>query len=126
MKIGPGIPDFDRRFVAAEETRSMVREFMGALNPVSMPCDSTAQVFTTPQGGRIGFIASESEPFCGDCSRLRLSATGTLRPCLMVDAGISLRHARLEDYPELVSRVVAEKPEGRLAEMTQGMYQVGG
>jgi cyclic pyranopterin phosphate synthase len=32
--------------------------------------------------GRVGFISSMSEPFCGDCSRLRLSATGKIRPCL--------------------------------------------
>lgn len=32
--------------------------------------------------GRVGFIASLSEPFCSDCNRLRLSSNGKIRPCL--------------------------------------------
>jgi len=32
--------------------------------------------------GRVGFIASLSEPFCSSCTRLRLSSTGKIRPCL--------------------------------------------
>lgn len=126
MKIGPGQEDFKRRFIPAAQTRDRLREAAGGLDSVAMPRDSTAQVFTTPQGGRVGFIASESEPFCGDCSRLRLSATGTLRPCLMLNTGISLRHARPEEYPDLVAQVVAKKPEGRIVEIAQGMYQIGG
>jgi cyclic pyranopterin phosphate synthase len=32
--------------------------------------------------GRVGFIASLSEPFCDTCSRMRLTADGSIRPCL--------------------------------------------
>jgi cyclic pyranopterin phosphate synthase len=32
--------------------------------------------------GEIGFISPVTEPFCGDCNRIRLTAEGTLRPCL--------------------------------------------
>ena len=32
--------------------------------------------------GRIGFINPVSEPFCGDCNRIRLTAEGRLRTCL--------------------------------------------
>ena len=78
MKIGPGINDFETRFVPAREIRSKLQEALGMLTAVSMPHDSTAKVYATSEGGRIGIIASESEPFCGDCSRLRLSATGML------------------------------------------------
>jgi cyclic pyranopterin phosphate synthase len=45
--------------------------------------DRPAQAFTIRGGrGRVGFIASLSEPFCGDCSRMRLTADGKIRPCL--------------------------------------------
>lgn len=45
--------------------------------------DRPAQLFAVEGGrGRIGFIASLSEPFCGDCSRMRLTADGRIRPCL--------------------------------------------
>jgi GTP 3',8-cyclase len=36
----------------------------------------------TDGGGRVGFIASVSRPFCGNCNRLRLTADGKLRYCL--------------------------------------------
>jgi len=41
--------------------------------------------------GEIGFIASVSEPFCGDCSRARLSAIGSLYTCLFSARGHDLR-----------------------------------
>ena len=41
--------------------------------------------------GEIGFISSVTEPFCGSCSRARLSADGTLYTCLFATAGTSLK-----------------------------------
>jgi len=41
-------------------------------------------------GGIIGFITSVSEPFCSNCSRLRLTARGTLRPCLFSSLEINI------------------------------------
>jgi cyclic pyranopterin phosphate synthase len=41
--------------------------------------------------GEIGFISSVTEPFCGDCSRARLSADGKLYTCLFANAGHDLR-----------------------------------
>ena len=43
--------------------------------------------------GEIGFISSVTEPFCGACSRARLSADGTLYTCLFATEGTSLRAA---------------------------------
>jgi len=41
--------------------------------------------------GEIGFISSVSQPFCGDCSRARLSADGHMYTCLFARAGHDLR-----------------------------------
>jgi cyclic pyranopterin phosphate synthase len=41
--------------------------------------------------GEIGFISSITQPFCGDCSRARLSSDGKLHTCLFATDGISLR-----------------------------------
>ena len=41
--------------------------------------------------GEIGFISSVSQPFCGDCSRARLSADGKLYTCLFAQTGFDLR-----------------------------------
>jgi cyclic pyranopterin phosphate synthase len=42
-------------------------------------------------GGEVGFIASVTQPFCGDCSRARLAADGVLHTCLFATAGHDLR-----------------------------------
>ncbi len=44
-------------------------------------------------GGEIGIISSVSEPFCGDCARARLSATGSIYTCLFASGGHDLRPA---------------------------------
>jgi cyclic pyranopterin phosphate synthase len=41
--------------------------------------------------GEIGFISSVTRPFCGDCTRARLSSDGTLYTCLFATRGTSLR-----------------------------------
>ena len=41
--------------------------------------------------GEIGFISSISQPFCGDCSRARLSSDGVLYTCLFATHGLDLR-----------------------------------
>jgi cyclic pyranopterin phosphate synthase len=42
-------------------------------------------------GGEIGVIASVTQPFCGDCTRARLSADGSLYTCLFANRGHDLR-----------------------------------
>jgi cyclic pyranopterin phosphate synthase len=44
----------------------------------------------TDGGGEVGFISSVSAPFCGDCTRLRLSAEGKLYTCLFGSDGTDL------------------------------------
>ena len=41
--------------------------------------------------GEIGVIASVSQPFCGDCTRARVSADGQLYTCLFATTGHDLR-----------------------------------
>ena len=41
--------------------------------------------------GEIGIITSVSKPFCGDCSRARLTTDGTLVTCLFANSGTDLR-----------------------------------
>jgi cyclic pyranopterin phosphate synthase len=64
------------------EVRAIVeREF--ALEPEPREPHATARVYRFADGrGRLGFINPVSEPFCGDCNRIRLTADGRLRTCL--------------------------------------------
>lgn len=54
--------------------------------------DGEARVYRLPGArGTIGFISPVSNPFCGDCNRLRLTADGELRMCLLRDDEVQLR-----------------------------------
>jgi cyclic pyranopterin phosphate synthase len=50
-----------------------------------------ARRYRTPEGGEIGLITSITAPFCGDCTRARLSADGHLFTCLFAHRGKDLR-----------------------------------
>lgn len=125
MKVGPADQEHGKRFVPADE---MIRVLQAdtSLIPERVEADSTSFVYRTAGGGRLGFIASETKPFCGACSRLRLSATGKLRSCLFSDTGVSLKGREPADYPDLLREVMALKPTGRLPRIPQPMNQIGG
>jgi cyclic pyranopterin phosphate synthase len=50
----------------------------------------TAMRYRTARGGEIGVIASVTQPFCGDCTRARITADGTLFTCLFASHGVGL------------------------------------
>jgi cyclic pyranopterin phosphate synthase len=55
---------------------------------------ATARVYRFADGkGKIGFINPVSEPFCGDCDRIRITAEGKLRTCLFSMHEYDLRGA---------------------------------
>ena len=73
--------------VTAEEIRGMLTE----LEPIeSQYRGEVAKRYRLPQGGEVGLITSVTEPFCGDCSRARLSADGHLYTCLFASQGLDL------------------------------------
>ncbi len=72
-------------------------------------------------GGEVGFISSVTQPFCGDCSRARLSADGKLYTCLFAAEGADLRSplrggANDEELATLV-RAVWERRIDRYSEL---------
>jgi cyclic pyranopterin phosphate synthase len=68
--------------LTGEEIRTAI-ESVYRLEPLLRQPSSTARVYRFADGtGSIGFINPVSEPFCGDCNRIRLTADGRLRTCL--------------------------------------------
>ena len=72
-----------------------LRERIGARWPLrALPANYGGEVAQRWEfidgGGEIGFISSVSEPFCGDCTRARLSADGRLYTCLFANSGHDL------------------------------------
>ena len=58
--------------------------------------------------GEIGVISSVTQPFCGDCSRLRLSADGQIFGCLFARVGTDLRAALRASEDEAAIRTLVE------------------
>ncbi len=62
------------------------------LEPVGRERHGTARRYRFADGnGSMGFISPVSEPFCGDCNRIRLTAEGELRTCLFSMTETDLR-----------------------------------
>lgn len=77
---------YEQRFMPGRETRTIIEAAHGPLVSVPTEPSAPARRFRVPGwAGTIGFINSVSEPFCGACSRMRLTSDGHLRPCLMND-----------------------------------------
>lgn len=125
MKIGPSRDRYAELFISAGAVIERLRS-QTELTPLQSEPDATAFSFRTGEGAELGFIASESRPFCSSCSRLRLSARGMLRACLMSEAGISLAGVPESEFGSVLQRVLPMKPIGRLPEIAQPMNQIGG
>jgi cyclic pyranopterin phosphate synthase len=65
---------------------------LGALDPGYRGEVAKRYAFADGQG-EVGFISSVSQPFCGDCTRARLSSDGVLYTCLFATRGTSVRDA---------------------------------
>ena len=78
--------------LTGDEIRAMI-DAVYPLEPEPREPHATARVYRFADGrGKIGFINPVSEPFCGDCNRIRLTAEGKLRTCLF-----SLNETNLRD-----------------------------
>ena len=72
----------DDQVLTGAEIRAAI-EAVYPLEPLARERSATARVYRFADGhGKIGFINPVSEPFCGDCNRIRLTADGRLRTCL--------------------------------------------
>ncbi len=86
--------------------------------------------------GILGFISSVTEPFCAGCGRIRVTADGKLRLCLLRDAEVDLltpmrAGIRFDELKALIRDAVWRKPWGHglpegVVPQTRVMSQIGG
>ena len=78
--------------ITADEILALIgSEFPLEPMPPTHPGEVAERFRYADGGGEIGIIASVSRPFCGDCSRARISADGQLYTCLFATRGHDLR-----------------------------------
>lgn len=83
MPIGNGELFDQRAWIPSEELRQRIRAKWG-LEEAVIQGNGPADIFQIPGAkGTLGFISQMSECFCDRCNRMRLSADGWLRPCLL-------------------------------------------
>lgn len=129
----------DERVVPVAEIRARLEAAFGPLLPAPRPdLAQPATDFRFADGrGRIGLIAPVSEPFCGACNRLRITAEGQLRNCLFStdewDARKIMRTGGSDaELAALMRACIARKQPGRGSDSTEfirperSMYQIGG
>jgi GTP 3',8-cyclase len=141
MPIGNDELFSDRGWISSESIRQQIREKWG-LTEAQVQGNGPADVFAIPGAkGTLGFISQMSECFCDRCNRMRLSADGWLRPCLLNETGqldlkTSLRNGvSTAQLRSQVQDLLALKPEinykGRESGSETGSYrrtmsQIGG
>jgi cyclic pyranopterin phosphate synthase len=128
---------YDEGLVTSEETQSHLEKRFGPLEPVETDPADPARLWKIPgAAGTIGFISPVSAPFCAACNRVRLTADGKLRLCLLRPDEVDLRdlmRAGADDAAlrEALRLGIWRKPWGHgIAEgernTIRGMSQIGG
>jgi len=140
MPIGNDTLFEHKGWIDSETIRTQISNRWG-LETSAVTGNGPADVFKIPGAqGTLGFISQMSECFCDRCNRMRLSADGLLRPCLLNESGqINLRH-RLRsgdtttDIRQQVADLVHQKPDinfkmresGVTGAYSRTMSQIGG
>lgn len=113
--------------VTGAEIREQLSVF-GELEPV--PASTIGEVARRyrycDSGLEVGFIESVSAPFCGDCTRARVSATGELFTCLFAHCGIDLKPLLTDEetLPPALARIWASRHD-RYSELRAQMPHAG-
>ena len=122
-------------FVACDEVVEVLRRNF-PLREIEVGTGLSRRFLIDGHAGEIGLIAPLSRSFCRSCNRLRLTADGQLRPCLLDNVEVNLKEAlrnraSTEELVQLIQQAVAIKKErhhlnDKLSPVTRPMCQIGG
>lgn len=131
MPIGEGVKLYEKNKLSFMELLELHPE----LTQIETEKSSTAQLYTLKGAkGKIGFISPVSCKFCSDCNKIRLTSTGTIKPCLHSKEEINLRKYLYDEVrltAALKSAILNKPLEHHLQEESasrsiKGMSQIGG
>jgi GTP 3',8-cyclase len=125
-------------YVSSEEVKGWIERDLGPLFEMNEgQLEGEARVYRLAGSeGTVGFISPISNPYCDDCNRMRLTADGKLRMCLLSDGELDFRDTLRnggshQDLVSLFGRAIRLKPVGH--ELKHGIYpeertmsQIGG
>jgi cyclic pyranopterin phosphate synthase len=126
------------QFVPTAETRRRIEDELGPLEelPRTSPSDEARNFRFADGRGVVGFISPVSEPYCGSCNRMRLTADGKFHLCLLNDDELDVKQALRSgggqaEVQAILIRAVGLKPTGHrldqgVSTRTRAMFQIGG
>lgn len=138
MPFGHAADLFAGSYVPAAAIKAQIESELGPLQEVRKLKGSGPARYYRASGaaGTIGFISAVGDHICRRCNRLRLTATGHLRPCLFSEHEIDLkallrRGAGEEELAAFIARAIKEKPpaghiKSHLVTREKAMSQLGG
>ena len=106
------------KIVSAKTLLDNIREKHPTIEPLPALPGETSRTYHIPgtHMGRVGFISSMTDHFCGTCNRLRITADGNLKVCLFGEDEVSLRDlirrgADDAELMETIGKAVGDKKE---------------
>eukprot|EP01147_Barroeca_monosierra_P004658 gene4659-8604_t len=95
------------KFVSYKEMLNLIQKKYPLTRLQDHPNDTSKAWWVPGFKGRIGFITSMSEHFCGSCNRLRITANGHLKVCLFGNTEVDLKEALRQSVTddELISQI---------------------
>jgi cyclic pyranopterin phosphate synthase len=129
------------KIVSAKTLLDTIRKQHPNIEPLPALPGETSRTYHLPRThkGRIGFISSMTDHFCGTCNRLRITADGNLKVCLFGEDEVSLRDlirkgADDRELLEVIGKAVGNKKEAhggmQVEELQYGnnrsMIRIGG
>jgi len=116
----------NHRFISTDK----VLEVCPSLIPI--PGKGVARHYHIPgYAGIVGLISPISGNFCSECSRIRITADGMLKPCLHSSTEISLRGLSEDDQHTAIRKGILQKPQRHhmdqgCSDARRGMNEIGG
>lgn len=122
---GRGLPHPSETFISIQEMLKMM-EPLGLVPIIGKIGSGPSREYRIPgAAGRVGFISPVGEHFCQSCNRLRLTADGNLRPCLLRNIEIPILPAIRAGEPILpiLQQAVSGKPVGHELGQSNGSLE---
>ncbi len=126
------------QYVPSRETRERIEAELGRLLPVpgNDPADEARNFRFEDGAGVVGFISPVSEPYCGTCNRMRLTADGKFHLCLLNDDELDVKPVLrgggdVAAVAAILERAIGQKPTGHrldegISTEERSMFQLGG
>ncbi|MFI5007578.1 MAG: GTP 3',8-cyclase MoaA [Solirubrobacterales bacterium] len=126
------------QYVPSQETRARIEAALGPLveAPSANPSDEARNFRFAEGDGVVGFISPVSEPYCGTCNRMRLTADGKFHLCLLHDEELDVKAALrggggVAEVGAILERAIGLKPTGHrldegISTEDRSMFQLGG